>query len=167
MTQFVRFRVDSLSRFESLQRVFAEIKAVKNLDFAEETDASDQQDVEYDIERMREMLPDDVRSNFVWPDMNELADHNLDSSRPIRISPPGALRGAEWSLVHILDLIDTCEYSLDRCDLVDDQTGELHVETWAYPYGGLNALIALIEGFGFNVVGVNECGKYEAFPDRR
>lgn len=94
MTQFVRFRVDSPSRFESLQRVFAEIKAVKNLDFAEETDASDQQDVEYDIERMREMLPDDVRSNFVRPDMNELADHNLDSSRPIRISPPGALRGS-------------------------------------------------------------------------
>lgn len=166
MTQFVRFRVDSLSRFESLQHVFAEIKAVKNLDFTEESDASNQQDVEYNIDRMRDLLPEDVRSNFVWPDMNDLAEHKVDSSRPIKFSPPGALRGAEWSLVRILDLIDTCEYSLDRCDLVDDQTGELHVETWAYAYGGLNALIALVEGFGFTVVGVDECGKYEPFSDR-
>lgn len=165
MTQFVRFQVDDETRFEALRNVFAEIKAVKNLDFSDEAHESDQQDVDYDIDRMRELMPDEVQRNFVWPNANELADHKLDPTQPIRISPPGSLGGAEWSLVRILDLIDTCEFSLDRCDLVDDRTGELHVQTWAYPYGGLNALIAFVEGFGFNVVGVNECGKYQRLTD--
>ena len=77
------------------------------------------------------------------------------------------MRGERWSLTRILDLIDAGEYALDRCELVDETIGELHVETWSYPYGGLNGLIALIEGFGFNVVGVDECGEYEAFTDRK
>ena len=49
------------------------------------------------------------------------------------------------------------------CERVSDSLGELRVDPHGYPYGGLNGLIALAEGFGFKVVGVNECGVYESF----
>lgn len=165
MTQFVRFRVDAPGRFAALQQVFAEIKAVKNLDFRDEshsTDSLDDENVDYDLDRLRGLIPEDVCANFTWPSLAELRDHKLDPTKPIAISPPGSLLGAEWSLVRILDLIDTCEYSLDRCELVNDDIAELHVETWSYPYGGLNAIMVLIEGFGFHILGVDECGKYES-----
>ncbi len=51
MTQFVRFTVDDAKRFAALQAVFDKIKAVKNLDFEDETRASDDAiDIDYDIE---------------------------------------------------------------------------------------------------------------------
>lgn len=160
-TKYVRFRVDDAPRFDSLQRVFAEIKKIKNLDYTEETSEADASNADYDHELIRDSMPADVQCNFIWPSAAELADHKLDSTRPIKIAAPGSLLGEQWSLVRILELIDTCEYSLDRCELIDHNTGESHVYTYSYPYGGLNALMALIEGFGFEILGVNECGKYE------
>jgi hypothetical protein len=161
MTQFVRFNVDNLDRFESLQQVFTKIQSIKNLDLES---TADNLIVDYDLDRMRDLMPAEVRSNFIWPTTaDELESHKLDKTQPLAIAPPGAFLGERWSLVRILDLIDRCEYSLARCDLVNPQTGEMHVDTWGYPYGGLNALIALIEGFGFEAIGVNECGGYEEF----
>ena len=164
MTQFVRFTVDDKSRFSSLQSVFDEIKAIKNLDFPTEDQpyGEDDLDVDYDLNAIRSLMPADVQSNFVWPSGNEIADHQLPKELPIAISPPGTFLGTEWSLVRILDLIDCCEYSLDRCLMTSATTAEMHVVAWSYPYGGLNALMALIEGFGFKVVGANECGAYES-----
>jgi hypothetical protein len=161
-TQYVRFRVDDASRFDSLRRVFAEIKRIKNLDYSAEPSEADASNADYDHELIRDSMPADVQSNFNWPSPAELNDHKLDPTRPIKIAAPGALLGEKWSLVRILELIDTCEYSLDRCELIDENTGELHVYTYAYPYGGLNALMALIEGFRFEILGVNECGKFES-----
>ena len=167
MPQFVRFSVDDVTHFEALRSVFTKIKSVKNLDYEIDPNIVDSAETSYDIDAMRQLMPAPVQSNFDWPASSEIAEHKLDLNKPIRLSAPGALRGARWSLVRILDLIDTCEYSLDRCELIDRKIGELHVETHAYPYGGLNALIALVEGFGFNVVGVNECGVYEPIIDAR
>jgi len=164
MTQFVRFTVDDDVRFAALQRVFDEIKAVKNLDFAPEPEHPDDNapEVDYDLDAIRRLMPSDVQANFVWPTKSEISAHQLPDERPVAISPPGSLLGAEWSLVRILDLIDCCEYSLDRCTLTDKRTAEMHVITWSYPYGGLNALMALVECFGFKVIGANECGEYES-----
>lgn len=164
MTQFVRFQVDNGARFGALQRVFAEIKAVKNLDFPIEPRETDAQveDADYDVDRIRDLMPPDVQCNFRWPSADESNDHCSPPDKPIAISPPGALLSSEWSVVRILELIDSCEYSLDHCDMVGDSVAELHVLTWSYPYGGLSALMALVEGFGFHVLGVDECGKYES-----
>lgn len=163
MTQFVRFTVDDAARFAALQAVFDEIKSVKNRDFPDESRGSDEQndDVDYDVDRIRALIPIDVQSNFVWPSNDDIENHRIPSDKPIAISPPGTFRGETWSLVRILDLIDVSEYTLDDCRIAGEMFGELHVMTWSYPYGGLNALIALIEGFGFHVLGVNECGEYE------
>ena len=164
MTQFVRFQVDDHGRFNALQNVFAEIQVIKNLDYPLEPVESDTEpsNVDYDVDGLRALMPDDVQSNFIWPNVDELNEHKLPHDKPIAISPPGALLGADWSLVRILELIDCCEYSLDRCVMVDDTIAEMHVVTWSYPYGGLNALIALIEGFGCHIVGVDECGEFES-----
>ena len=91
------------------------------------------------------MIPEDLRSNFIWTPSEQLEENQVDPTRPIAISAPGTFLGTKWSLVRILDLIDSCEYSLDRCEMVDSNVAELHVVAWSYPYGGLNALIALVE----------------------
>lgn len=178
MSQFVRFKVDDLIAFQAFQRVFDVIKQIKNLDWenagddesgewdyvlAENSGPFDSTvEPEYDLDKIRNLIPVTIRSNFIWPSAEEIQRHKVDQTRPLAISRPGMFFGKQWSLVRVLDLIDSCEYTLDRCEMVADGTAELHIETRSYPYGGLNALIALVEGFGFYVVGVNECGRYES-----
>jgi len=41
----------------------------------------------------------------------------------------------------------------------------LRINTFSYPYGGVGALIALAEAFGFEVLGVNECGRFEGHAE--
>ena len=163
MTQFVRFMVEDATHFAALQAVFDELKTVKNRNspVAPQDVGGQNELIEHDLDRLRSLMPPNVQSNFIWPSGGHKEDHRLPPNKPLAISPPGTFLGAEWSINRILDLIDSCEYSLDRCDMVDASVGELHVITWSYPYGGLNALIALVEGFGFHVLGVNECGEYE------
>lgn len=38
----------------------------------------------------------------------------------------------------------------------------MRLNPYGYPHGGVGPLIALAEAFGFTVLGVNECGKYES-----
>jgi hypothetical protein len=159
MYQFVRFLVDDETRFAALQRVFDAIKVVKNLDFANDVTADSASD--HNIDQLKGMMPANVVSNFDWPSAGPVGDHRLEPTLPIAISPPGTFIGARWSFVRILELIDLGEYSLVSCQRTMLDTAELRIEAYSYPYGGLNSLIALVEGFGFKVVGVNECGRYE------
>ncbi len=135
MSQFVRFRIADADRFAALRSLFEEIKAVKNLDFAETIGKSDEfnpADVEYDVPRLERMIPEEVRA------------------------------AAPWSLAAILDLIDAGDYSLLSCQITHGDVAEIHVEAADYPYGGLGALTALVEGFGCEVLGCDEWGGYVA-----
>jgi hypothetical protein len=40
-------------------------------------------------------------------------------------------------------------------------TAELRIDPEAYPYGGIGALVALVEAHGMYVLGVNEYGRYQ------
>jgi hypothetical protein len=46
--------------------------------------------------------------------------------------------------------------------MVGNAVAEMHINPHAYPYGGVGALIALAEAYGFIVLGVNEYGEYES-----
>ncbi|MHC4876575.1 MAG: hypothetical protein ACYTGL_08755 [Planctomycetota bacterium] len=163
MTQFIRFRVEDAGRFVALRDVFTEIKSVKNLDSPLETEEPDDDvDFEYNPDRIRDLMPQGVQANFIWPSVDESESHRLPLDKPVAISLPGSLLGVKWSFPRLLDVIDMCEYSLQTCAMVDDTTAEMHVETWGYPYGGLNGLMGLIEGFGFYILGADECGQYES-----
>ncbi len=159
MYQFVRFLADDEVRFTALQRTFDAVKSIKNLDYADYV--ADDSPRDHDIDELKAMMPPEFVGSFDWPVSGAVDDHRLDPIRPVAISPPGTYLGERWSFVRILERIDMSEYSLVSCERTAPGTAELRVEAHSYPYGGLNSLIALVEGFGFKVIGVNECGRYE------
>ncbi len=131
MRQLVRFRIDDADRFSSLAKLFEEIKAVKNLDYAETLDKGEgfhPRDAEHDMERLRAMVPGDVALG--------------------------------WSLARVLDRIDASDYRLISCEMSGegeaeirgDQVAEIRVEPVAVPYGSLEPFVELVEGFGFEVL---------------
>ena len=131
MSQIVRFRIDDAERFSRLARLFKRVKAVKNLDYAETLSKSQDfhpMDAEHDMERLQALVPGNT--------------------------PPG------WSLARVLELIDDCDYRLVSCEtsgdgvaqIRGDQVAEIRVEPVTVPYGSLEAFVALVEGFGFEVL---------------
>ncbi len=150
MSEFVRFRYHDRALLNALARVFDAIKAVKNNPGAGN---------DYDLAGLRAMLPEDVSRNFDWP---ERIEPQFDPSRPVVVARPGTYIGHRWNFGAVTELIEMGDYKLRECVAVDDKHAELRIQTFGYPYGGLNHFIALVEGFGFQVVGFNECGKYEA-----
>jgi len=144
MSEFVRFRYSSEERFAILTVLFEAIKAVKN---------SQNINFDYDLTELREILPADVSNKFDWPSDEE---PYFDPSRPIAISPPGSYFGERWNFTAIVELIDMGDYELEDCKIVDGGYAEISVSAYGYPYGGLNAFIALVEGFGFTVVSFSE-----------
>lgn len=53
------------------------------------------------------------------------------------------------------------EYDLIGCEMIGNGVAEIQIDPHAYPYGGVGPLIALVEAFGFTVLGVNEYGQYQ------
>jgi hypothetical protein len=76
-------------------------------------------------------------------------------------SPSGEI-GKTWVFDRIFESIEECDYSLLQCQMLTVNIAEIHLDPYGYPYGGVGAWIALIEAFGFFVLGVNECGDYES-----
>jgi len=58
-----------------------------------------------------------------------------------------------WDLIDVLDCILSGEYELTGVKALDDTYAILEFEPLAIPFGGTDPLKALVEGFGFDVVG--------------
>lgn len=146
----VRFAVTDLQRFDALCSLYAEVKRDK--------DAGHFRDP---AEWVR-LIPNEVKARFSWPTPEERS-HWLDirDSVVIAIPDPSQQLGAEWDFYRVFEAIEESEYDVLGCELVDPGVGELRINPHAYPYGGVGPQIALAEAFGFTVMGVNECGKYE------
>jgi len=150
----VRFSFDNMQRFESLKFLYSQIKRDK--DSGQFRDAGE----------WRHLVPDEVKSNFVWPTSDErerwLA---VRSSTPIAISEPSDQLGSTWDFYRIFESIEEGEYEVIECVMVGEGQGEMRINPDAYPYGGVGPLIALAEAFGFTVLGVNEYGRYQSRAD--
>ena len=59
-----------------------------------------------------------------------------------------------------MDSIHSGDYTVLGLERLDDSIAELQIDPHGYPYGGVGPLMALVEGFGFTLLGVNEYGKY-------
>jgi hypothetical protein len=147
----IRFRVDNPERFGTLRSLYAEIK--KDKDAGEFRDPS---------EWVR-MVPDEIKGQFSWPTQEE-RDHWLAvrDSTIIAIPSPSRQLGALWDFYRVFEAIEESEYDVLECEMVGDGVAEMRINPHAYPYGGVGPQIALVEAFGFTVLGVNECGKYES-----
>src|SRR5262249_36864085 len=109
------------------------------------------------------LVPDAVKAQFDWPTPDERSRWlNVRASTPIAVPNPNQQLGARWDFYSVFESIEDCEYAVLGCERVADSAGELRIDTFSYPYGGVGALIALAEAFGFDVLGVNECGRFES-----
>jgi len=146
----VRFSVNDPERFEALRSLYAEVKRDK--------DAGQFRDP---AEWVR-LVPDEVKSRFSWPTLDERAHWlSIRKSTAIAIPDPFQQLGAEWDFYRVFEAIEEGEYDVLNCALAEPGVGELRINPHAYPYGGVGPLIALSEGYGFPVLGVNEYGKYQ------
>jgi hypothetical protein len=147
----VRFAVDDPRRYEALRSLYAEVKRDK--------DAGQFRD---SAEWVR-LVPDEAKARFVWSTPEERAHWlGIRNSVVIAIPDPGQQLGAEWDFYRVFEAIEESEYDVLDCVLAEPGVGELRINPHAYPYGGVGPLIALAEGYGFTVLGVNECGKYQS-----
>jgi hypothetical protein len=147
----VRFAVNDLQRFEALRALYAEVKRDKDADQFR------------DPSEWVRLVPDEVKGHFSWPTAEERAHWlGIRGSVVIAIPDPSQQLGAEWDFYRVFEAIEESEYDVLGCELVAPDVGELRINPHAYPYGGVGPLIALAEGHGFTVLGVNECGEYES-----
>ena len=146
----IRFAFDDAARFEALRALFAELK--KDKDVQEFRDP----------EEWKALVPEEVQARFDWPTDEERAEWlRVRYSTPILILPPGEQIGGRWNFYSVFEGIQDAEYLL--LDVVETEPGvaELRIDPEAYPYGGLGPFIALAEAFGFQVLGVNEYGRFQ------
>ena len=151
----VRFSVDDQARFEKLRELFLAIKQDKEA-------SAIRSDSEWPL-----LVPDFAKPNFYWPTDTERQEWlNVRDNTPIAISPPSHQIGATWDFLRLIEAFHDGEYGLLTCEPTATKgVCEIHIDPWAYPYGGLGPCIALVEAFGFSVIGVNEYGRYLTIRD--
>lgn len=150
----VRFEVNDPQRFASLRSLYAEVRRDKDAEAFR------------DSGEWVKLVPDEIKGRFSWPTAAErLHWLAVRDSTPIIIPPPSQQIGNEWDFYRVFEAIEESEYDVLDCEMVSEGVAEIRIYPHAYPYGGVGPLIALVEAFGFIVLGVNEYGKYESRED--
>jgi len=146
----VQFRIHDNQRFGELVTLFREIGNDKDCGLFR------------DARRWLSLVPDAIKTQFEWPTATERARWLMArGSTPIRIADPHQQLGARWDFYRVFESIEEGDYSVLGCESVGNSVGELRIDPNGYPYGGVGPLIALAEAFGFEILGVNECGRLE------
>ena len=157
---YIEFQIGNLTRFASLQKMFAKLKQVKN-DLIEDI---------YLTEKTNSDYVDPV-DNFQWRDylddkaiewFNDTFDFNseegiiywklLELTAPeIRFQHPFFKTPGNWYFESMLDAILNGDYTLIALVKEKGNRGCLYYNPRAYPFGGSGSLIELIESFGNQV----------------
>jgi hypothetical protein len=83
---------------------------------------------------------------------------------PITVTPTERTSGRRWDLLAMIDAFADGEYELRSCEMVGDGRARLEFDSFAYPYGGVGCMVALVEAFGFRVVGIDDGTGHVKFP---
>ncbi len=144
----VKFNSGSDVHFEALKRLFEAVKKDKD-------DESSRDESEW-----INFIPEELRPNFIWPTEVERSEwQDFSKDKPVAIPDVAHQLSEKWDFYSIIDAFHNGDYDLLKCERIAESY-EMHIYPYGYPYGGIGPLIALAEGFGFQVVGVNEYGKY-------
>ena len=145
MSEYIEFDVNNSKRFERLKTVFLELKKDKDAD-AFRPD-----------EEWPKLFDDEALDSFYWPTPEKRAQWLTDvRHRPIRITPTEETKGQRWDFFSMIDAFANGEYELQRCEMASPGKGKLEFYSFAYPYGGVGCMVALIEAFGFTVTGIED-----------
>lgn len=145
----IRFATNNSARLASLQALFEELKKDKDAGLFRDPDA------------WKVLVPDEIKPNFAWPSAEERKAY-LERMPPVIIEHPSNQLGAKWNFYRVFESVAEGDYELLGLEIIDDATAEIRINPKGYPYGGLGPFIALAEAYRFQVIGVNEYGKYES-----
>ena len=146
----VQFRINDDRRFGELCSLYAEVKRDKDAGAFRDPQA------------WLALVPDVAKNCFEWPTADERARWlGVRDSTPIAIPNPDQQLGARWDFYRVFEAFEEGDYAVLGCERTAEMVGELQIDPYGYPYGGVGPLIALAEAFGFEVLGVNECGRCE------
>ncbi len=155
---YIEFKFFSSARFASLQKIFEKLKEVKN-DLMQDLYLEQRQNNSDDI---------DPVDNFPWKDyLDEEAvewfanTFDFDSEEgmiywqlleltepKIRIQHPFFKTPGNWYFESMLDAIFNSDYSLIALVKEKENQGCLYYNPRAYPFGGSDSLVELIQSFG-------------------
>lgn len=145
MSEYIEFEVSDPERFERLKAVFLELKKDKDAD-----------DFRPD-EEWPKLFDEESLDFFYWPTSAERAQWLNDMSyRPILITPTEETQGQQWDFFSMIDAFRNGEYELQQCEMESPGNGKLEFYSFAYPYGGVGCMVALIESCGFRVTGIED-----------
>ena len=168
---YIEFEFEDLTRFENLQKMFFKLKEVKE-EFSKEIDLKD---------KYNSLTYKDPVDDYQWKDYLDLKaiahfqdtfDFNseegivywklLELTAPeIRIKHPFFKTPGNWDFESMLDAIFNGYYYLIDLTKEKDDRGCLYYQPTAYPFGGSDSLVELIESFGNKII-YNSRHKYSS-----
>ena len=165
MSEFIRFEADEGSNFASLCSLFEALKAFKAADIDSPPGPfevlDEDGDCQLDPSKLHPLLSEAVLDNFDWTITDEREAELARLRQSMIISPTGSYLGARSSFSRVIDLICMGDYAMVSCAHTRAPLAELHIKAYGHPYGGINPLIALVEGFSFRVIDFDEGYGYE------
>jgi hypothetical protein len=128
----------------ALQRLFAELKKDKDADEQRPNEEwlsfFDVEAVDYffqPLEKKRIPTSEELQYSFTTEDLYE------------------SRREPNWDFDSVIEAFFAGEFNLLECENLNNEKGRLTFHVWAYPYGGVGCMVALIEAFGGIVGEVN------------
>ncbi|WP_425617383.1 hypothetical protein NA78x_001058 [Anatilimnocola sp. NA78] len=155
MSEYIDFSIPA-ARFAPLQRAFAELKRNKDVDDWRSN------------EELLEFFDAESLGSFVWLQDDRRRQRLEDlRTRPILLTPTNQAVGAKWDFDSLIDSFVNGEYELLNCERSADGDARLKFNAWAYPYGGVGCLVALIEAFDGVVTGIEDGTGYVVISPKR
>ncbi|HEY9300296.1 MAG TPA: hypothetical protein VIQ31_28835 [Phormidium sp.] len=149
---FIEFKVENQQRFDKLCRIFQEIKRDKDTNkWRNEED-------------WLAFFDEQALSSFWCPTEEEQAEwlRNWEATPvPQRWTEPSL--ETPWEFESMFDAFKNGEYKLISCRMISSDLARIEFNPSAYPYGGIGCIEALIESFGFLIVGGDDGTGYIKF----
>jgi hypothetical protein len=150
---FIKFRVASQERFQALSRVF-EVLRQEKLKLPQEDIQKRDIMIEKFIDDIFDLFDEQSLHHFWWPSNEEVNDHvKRWQASPISQRFTDPTLKTPWDFSSMIDSLLTGEYELLSCTLLTSTLGLLTFSPYSLPYGGSDAMKALIQSFDCEIIG--------------
>ena len=149
--EYVEFSVESEAQLERLRAVVAALQSEKRGETRRST------------AELEALFGPDTLEHFNRPGAAAREQRREELSTRVVIELPTEHSvSARWDFDSMIQAIKDGDYDLIGCDRLSDGRVQLRFFANGYPYGGVGALVALVEAFGFAVTGIEDGTGYVA-----
>jgi hypothetical protein len=145
MSQYIDFHFNDLVRFQRLANIFAQLKIDKDKNEFRP------------LEKWPELFDSASLKEFRWltaaERMQQVHRFSVDLIKRLATQKNTP---KQWDFFSMIDAFKDGEYKLIGCDQIAPGMARLEFEAFAYPYGGVGCMVALIESFGFKITAIDD-----------